>query len=103
MARAKVIHSTNSCMIKFEGDKRSPEPETGVIKFPGGHVEVTRTTDGRYWAHVAIDDPSLVDESRIDYTFAGYKAAEIKIPNVPFADQIKHIALLVHKPKAGSE
>lgn len=70
MARAKVTHSTNACTIIFEGDPASPEPEHGIIKFPGGHVEVARTSDGSYWCHLRRDsdaDAFEVVGSRIDY------------------------------------
>ena len=98
MARAKVIHSSNSCMISFKGNPKSPEPEIGVIKFPGGHVEVTRTTNGKYWAHIAVDDPINTKNSRIDYDFEGYKSTSGNIPDVPYADHIQHIALLIDGP-----
>ena len=64
MAKAKVIHSDDSVLIDFKGNKRSPEPATGVIKFPGGHVEVSRCTDGTYWAHIEVVDPANVVDTR---------------------------------------
>jgi hypothetical protein len=66
MARAKVIHSQDAVMIKFKGLKKNPEPSTAVIKFPGGHVEVTRCTDGTYWASVEADESKLIIDGRID-------------------------------------
>ncbi len=41
--------------IELLGDKtRRPEPAQHIIEFPGGAVEVSRTTDGCYWVHVLI-------------------------------------------------
>ncbi len=43
--------------IRLKGDKRSPEPDHVRIVFPGGDVDVVRTTDGEYWIHVRVDGP----------------------------------------------
>ena len=48
MAKATVVHSDDAATIIFKGDRRRPEPSTGIIKFPGGHVEVTRCSDNTY-------------------------------------------------------
>lgn len=56
MARFKVIHSEDAVCIDIQGDKRNPEPTTAIIKFPGGHVEVSRCSDGSYWAHLTRND-----------------------------------------------
>lgn len=66
MARAKVTHSSDAVQITFDGDRQNPEPSTGVIKFPGGHVEVSRCSDGTYWAHVAVVSGANIAEGRID-------------------------------------
>ena len=92
MARAKVIHSEDAVMIKFEGNKNNPEPSTGIIKFPGGHVEVSRCTDGSYWAHIAVVDPVNIVETRAD--LAGPLPAEIRpVQDIPHGQQINHLAL----------
>lgn len=95
MAKARVVHSEDAATIIFEGDKARPEPSTGVIKFPGGFVEVSRTSEGKYWAHIYQDESKPLSESRIDYSFEGYEATGGKIPDIPHADKIKHIAVLV--------
>lgn len=97
MAKAKVVHSDDAVMIKFEGNRSNPEPSTAVIKFPGGHVEVSRTTDGRYWAHVEAENPECIQESRIDYNHEGYVATGGKMV-VPHADKIMHMAILIGRP-----
>lgn len=66
MARAKVVHSDDAVLVEFLGNPNSPEPSTGVIKFPGGHVEVSRCTDGTYWAHINTVSGVNIVEGRID-------------------------------------
>ena len=42
-------------LISLLGDKtKRPEPAQHIIEFPGGAVEVSRTTDGNYWAHIIV-------------------------------------------------
>ena len=93
MARCKVVHSEDTVMVEFKGDKRNPEPSMAVIKFPGGHVEVSRTSDGKYWAHVEVVDSANVIDSRIDYEHDA--AISMGIPELPMGDKVKHIAVKV--------
>jgi len=95
MARAQVTHSTDAVQITFNGDKRHPEPSTAVIKFPGGHVEVSRASDGTYWAHVEVVDPANTRESRVDYDHAGYVQSGGSIPPIPLQEHVKHMAVRV--------
>lgn len=95
MARAQVVHSQDAVTVIFEGNKDiEAEPSTGIIKFPGGFVEVSRTGD-KYWAHIYQDETKPIADSRIDYNFEGYTATNGSIPDVPHADKIKHIAVLI--------
>lgn len=42
--------------IELLGDKtKRPEPAQHIIEFPGGAVEISRTTDGNYWAHIIVN------------------------------------------------
>lgn len=93
MAKAKVVHSDDAVTVIFQGNPTTPEPSTAIIKFPGGHVEVCRTSDNRYWAHVEVSNPENIDRSRIDYNQEGHELCGI--PAIPHADKIKHLALLV--------
>ncbi len=95
MAKAKVVHSSDACTIIFKGDKSNPEPSLGIIKFPGGHVEVSRCTDGTYWAHFYNDDDSSIIDSRIDYKFEAYKKHKGEIPSIPEHKEIQHMAVRV--------
>ena len=90
MAKAKVIHSEDAVQINFAGDKRNPEPSTGVIKFPGGFVEVSRCTDGTYWVHTCIAGDII--DGRIDRS--GETQAVQTLPNF---GSINHIAIRVSK------
>jgi hypothetical protein len=92
--------------ITLLGDKtKKPEPATHIIEFPGGAVELSRTTDGNYWAHIIINrDFALPDDStglheaygeivssRIDYDFP----AEPNIVALPNAEQVRQVAILI--------
>lgn len=93
MARAKVVHSDDAVMVEFKGNRNNPEPSTAVIKFPGGHVEVSRTTDGKYWAHLAVVAADNIADSRIEYEYEAWKA--LGIPELPMGNQVKKIAILI--------
>jgi hypothetical protein len=97
--------------IRLLGDKTiRPEPATHIIEFPGGAIELSRTTEGNYWAHIIINrDFALPEdceglraaygeivESRIDYDFP----ADPHIVNVPNANQVRQIAILI-EPRLG--
>ena len=96
MAKAKVIHSADACTMIFRGSKSDPEPSTGVIKFPGGNVEVSRCSDGSYWAHISLDDASNNIRTRVDYDYD--KSQEHGILPVPDVEHIEHLAILVKGP-----
>jgi hypothetical protein len=91
MARAKVVHSTDSVCVIFEGNRASPEPSTGVIKFPGGHVEVSRCSDGSYWAHVEVFHPENIGQGRIDYSDRVQG-----VESLPDSNRVKKLAVRVY-------
>lgn len=48
--------------ITLLGDKtKKPEPAQHIIEFPGGAVEVSRTSDNNYWAHIIINNDQFAD------------------------------------------
>lgn len=94
MAKAEVVHSGDAVTVIFKGNPKRPEPSTGAIKFPGGVIEVSRTSDGSYWVHVSVIDPINTKESRIDYALEAHR--EHGIIDVPDANQIQHIALRIY-------
>jgi len=103
MAQAKVLRGTKNTVILVKGNPKSPEPQTTAIKFPGGQVEVTRTTDNLYWVHISMDDDAAVKDSRIDFKFEEYQERVQKrlkedgkvIANIVDYDKVQHMALLV--------
>lgn len=99
MARAKVVHSADACTIIFEGNKSKPEPSTGIIKFPGGHVEVSRTSDGSYWAHVVAERASDILDSRVEYNYERYRKTNGAIPPIPYKEDVKKLAIRVAVPR----
>lgn len=94
MARAKVTHSDDAVLIEFQGDKRNPEPATGIIKFPGGHVEVSRCSDGTYYAHIEVVDAANVVDSRFD--FSELRPDMVRsVHTLPHGDLVKHVAIKI--------
>lgn len=91
MARAQVVHSDDAVTVIFNGDKRRPEPSTAIVKFPGGHIEVARCSDGGYWAHVQVVDPSNIDASRIERVFG----APQSVTDLPNADLVQKLSVRV--------
>lgn len=99
MARAEVVHSEDAVCVLFRGNPRRPEPTTGVIRFPGGHIEVSRCSDGSYWAHIhAYPSPpdedshaGVITDTRIDYRPDGPR----EIPPIPAGEFVQHVAIRV--------
>jgi hypothetical protein len=42
-------------LIRLLGDKTKPESAQHIIEFPGGAIELSRTSEGHYWAHIIIN------------------------------------------------
>lgn len=98
MAKAKVAHSDNTSTLTFRGNKKNPEPSTGVIKFPGGYVEVSRTSDGSYWVHTRINETAEIVGSDIEYK-PGKDIEEYgDIPTMPPQERIEKLAVKVNGP-----
>ena len=55
----KILKESKATHIILEGNKNNPEKQTTTIQFPGGYVEVTRTTDNNYWAHIKVNNPNF--------------------------------------------
>lgn len=92
MARLKnIVHSQDACTMIFEGNPKKPEPVTGIIKFPGGDVEVTRCSNNKdYWVHVSVENVGNVIGSRLDHT-----DNLSSVPELPDHDTLKHFAILI--------
>jgi deferrochelatase/peroxidase EfeB len=61
-----IAFGTDALGVELLGNPQQPEPATFLLKFPGGEVEVSRTTDGDYWVHVLANQPDLSDGHRAD-------------------------------------
>ena len=53
---------TNAQGIIVTGNPVNQEPETVIVKLPFGEVEISRTSDGNYWVHVAKKKDELTNE-----------------------------------------
>lgn len=100
-------------VIQVFGDKkRKLEPEHHRIEFPGGYISVDRTSDGTYWAHIALNtqgarEPAYTHQgqvlgrcisSRVDFDYAEWKrrveSGEPPIPEIPgMTNQAQHLAV----------
>ena len=49
--------------IVLLGDRAKPESAEHVIEFPGGAIEVARTSDGDYWAHIIIHRDQPIEDT----------------------------------------
>lgn len=50
--------------IELLGDKtKRPEAAQHIIEFPGGAIEVSRTTNGNYWAHIIINRGDVSEDA----------------------------------------
>lgn len=59
-------------LIQLLGDKtKKPEPAQHIIEFPGGAIEVSRTSDGYYWAHIIINRGHELGEGNGIRSFRG--------------------------------
>jgi len=43
--------------VELEGNPKKPEPVHFRVMFPGGDVDIARTTDNDYWVHLRVDRP----------------------------------------------
>lgn len=91
-------------VLIIKGKKERPEAaHAGMIKFPGGDVNVTRTEDGNYWVHICVNNqdsgffikgetvPAIIT-GRLDIIGEGVKNIS---PNA------NHLAFLI-KPEQGA-
>lgn len=97
MAKAAVVHSEDACTLIFKGDKRRPEPSTGIIRFPGGYVEVSRTSDGSYWVHAHRDGEAKIVGSRVNYNHEGSRIVG-KVPDIPVQEHVLGLSLRIDGP-----
>lgn len=93
MAKAfKQVRSSDALTVIIAGDKRNPEPGTLIVKLPGGHVEVSRCSDGSYWVHLQVIDPTNIIASRIEYA---HKPLAASVADMPDAERVNKLALRI--------
>jgi len=100
----KIVLSQDATTVLVAGDIRNPEPATVVVKFPGGFIEVSRTSDDDYFVHFQrnLETNEEIGEraghivsSRVDYTPEAWRANGMTIPPLPAHEGIQHIAVKV--------
>lgn len=87
----KQVRSDDALTIIVQGDKRNPEPSTLVVKFPGGHFELARCSDGTYWAHTAVVDNANIVGSRVDYQHGAART----VVDMPEASLVQKMSLRI--------
>lgn len=93
--------------IELIGDKtKKPESAQHIIEFPGGAIEVSRTTDGNYWAHIIINRGTVIDDADGRVSALGEvigsrvgRDGDPSIPDLERQEDIEQIAVLI-KPHA---
>lgn len=100
-ARAMTI-GTAPARIDLLGDKtKRPEPAQHIITFPGGAIELSRTSDGFYWAHIlvnrgwATDDTPGFHERIGEVVGSRLDTSSGVIDRLPRENEIRQIAILV--------
>lgn len=90
--------------IQLLGDKtKRPESAQHVIEFPGGAIEVSRTSKGEYWAHIHINrdwsDPDMDGIKgaigRVVGSRIGLDDHTVPIADIPNQERITQIAVLI--------
>jgi hypothetical protein len=87
--------------IELLGDKtKKPESAQHIIEFPGGAIELSRTSDGNYWAHIIVNRRfANNDFEGMHNKFGEIVGARIDcadgVMEVPSYEEITQIALLI--------
>lgn len=88
-------------LLELFGDKtRKPEPAQHIIEFPGGAIELSRTSDDEYWAHIIINrgwsdrDQEGLHAARGEVVAARLDSGEA-IVDLPHLDTVKQIAVRI--------
>lgn len=85
----------------FGDPARKLEKPHTIIRFPGGHVEIARTTDNNYWVHVAVrtepgaESGGTVIGARIDFDGRYGDEANAVLRREVAAADVNHIAFLI--------
>ena len=96
--------------VKLAGDRRNPEPIHFRVMFPGGDVDIVRTTDDDYWIHIRVNhkedggDPdrrpeAKVTDARLDLLDKPGSRVDVGDFNNP---SLYHLAVRVTRNKDGN-
>lgn len=81
-------------------DLKKEKPHT-IILFPGGHLEIARTSDNNYWVRVAVrnqlagERPGRIIDARIDHEGRYNNDGNAALRAAIAAGDVNHIAFLV--------
>lgn len=85
------------------GDKSSPEPEHHEFSFPGGSINVQRTENGEYWAHITVYKGQLLDDIPSQSQRGNIVDSRIDTPGgvfpLPNIEGASHIAVRIERVK----
>jgi len=93
-------------LIQLFGDKtRKVESSEHIIEFPGGAIEVARTTDGEYWAHIIINKGEVLEDCEGSQSERGVivgtrvDRATGSIDELEDHERVRQIAVLIRTEK----
>lgn len=86
--------------IQLFGDKtKKSEPAQHIIEFPGGAIEVSRTSEGNYWAHIIVDRDGVLGSSgtgEVCGEIVGHRIQALgSVSNIHNGDYAQQIAVLI--------
>ena len=87
--------------IELFGSKKRPESAQHIIEFPGGAIEVSRTTDCNYWAHIIVnqeygrEEGSLLQQARGIVEFSSLLRGSAVETGIEGAERLTQIAVLI--------
>jgi hypothetical protein len=103
MKKSNIKSGSAVTVYELKGDKlQELEKAEHRIYFPGGYVGVTRTSEGKYWAHVGIQKEEdrhegrgvgSVLDSRIDFNYK--RGISEGIPKIKYIEDVQHLAVLI--------
>lgn len=89
--------------LRLFGDKvKKVESAQHIIEFPGGAIELSRTTDGDYWAHILVNQDQFADGDGDGFTSAAGEVVASRldcatghVEDIPNEKAIRQVAVLI--------
>ncbi len=95
-------------VINLKGNPNSPEPATHIITFPGGSIELSRTSENDYWVHMAVykgvplqEVPSMSRTGNVIDTRIDRVHPSVVVDEIPDKETIEHIAIRIRTSTLG--